>query len=210
MKNNGVVLMVAPSGGSAASTTLADALSEWRVELVDAETCCAADVAAYTPDLLVADGVPSLVAAVRAFDGAIARVPIVVVSSAVVEGADEHLREVSAAEATALAQRWMPQPLPDLDRLAAALGAEEICRLAGGLRDQLVVALDGLDDEGGDPALAHRVAGFAGMLGLGALGQRWNAVSHGTRDGIPALRIDTRRAIAALDRAVGGSPMPLV
>ena len=209
MKNNGVVLVVASSDGAAAITTLAHGFSDWRVELADVETCCAADVAACTPDLLVVHGAASLVAAVRALDGPTARVPVVVVAAAGVEGADEHLREIGPAEAGVLARRWTPQPLPDLDRLAAALGAEEIRRLASGLRDQLVVALKGLDDDGGDPALAHRVAGFAGMLGLGALGQRWNAVSHGARDGIPALRIDTRRAIAALDRAVA-SPMPLV
>ena len=196
-------------GGVPSPAAMAQAFAGWQVLRADAASCCAEEVAAHAPDLILIDRAWPLVAEIRALDHAAARVPIVAAAPPVVEGADDHLSPVSEGALADLAHRWMPQPLPALDRLADALGEAEILRLAKGLRGQLEQALRSLD-AGGDAALAHRVAGFAGMLGLADLGRDWNALSHGRRDHVASLRIDTRRAIAALDRAVGGSPMPLV
>lgn len=204
------VLVIAPRSESALSdAALAKAFEGWHVARADALSCSTDAVVASAADLILVDRAWSLISAIRALDHPIARVPIVAVAPPVIDGADDHLSVVSDDAVAALARRWAPQTLPALDRLASALGETEVLRLAAGLREQLEQALRSLET-GGDAALAHRVAGFAGMLGLTELGRDWNALSHGRRDHVASLRIDTRRAIAALDRAVGGSPMPLV
>lgn len=111
---------------------------------------------------------------------------------------DLRIADGAADDIPALLAPWQPQPLPDaFHRIEVAFGAETVRDMALRLCAVLAEALDAL----GTPIAAdaaHKVAGVAGTLGFGDLGQHWLAVSHDPTAEPMTLRRQTRTTIAAI------------
>ncbi|MDO6415812.1 response regulator [Sphingomonas sp. BIUV-7] len=109
-------------------------------------------------------------------------------------------RPYTAAELVAVAERWRPEGMPPGPlRLEQVFGSIEMASMIAGLRDLLEAALDGLDKDDA-AAVAHRVAGIAGILGFSDLGRDWRLLSEGKGPATATLRRRTRLAIAEIDR----------
>jgi hypothetical protein len=115
-------------------------------------------------------------------------------------GYDGHL-PADADDLGTLAGCWVPQPLSAATlRVTEAFGRDAIRPMLEGFAETLEDALVALRDRNAR-SLAHRVAGIAGTLGFGDLGQAWLALSEGRESDVDALRRDTRLAIGAIARA---------
>jgi CheY-like chemotaxis protein len=167
-----------------------------------------------SPDLIVIGlDMPALSGAesaeIRAYDGAIGRVPIIAFGGRdadpddlLAAGVDVVLPDSDPDTLVRAAEDWRPEPLPPgFTKLQEIFGEAQAMALLGGLRSLLIDALRDFADDGSRD-LAHRVAGMAGMLGFAGLGQSWLAVSEGEEVDAAALRHATRRAIVAIDRAL--------
>lgn len=85
-------------------------------------------------------------------------------------------------------------------RLTTLFGEDELRKLIAGLRDQLAIAVQDLDQTI-VPDMSHRIAGVAGTLGFAAVSASWLALSEGDESAREAARRDARLAIAAIDRS---------
>jgi CheY-like chemotaxis protein len=154
----------------------------------------------------------STTAAIRARSDAAASVPIVAFTTSRIlavgelhlRGFDDNLpKPCTAPELLAMVDRWRPDGVAaSLSRLEEAFGTEVIRDMAARYRILLGEALVALDaaDRSGATGIAHRVAGISGTLGFPELGRLWLALSEGDMAAVPALRRETRRTLAALDR----------
>jgi len=191
------------------------ASSDWRV-MVAASGEEALDMVTHCPALVLMDlqltGMSGreAVSRIRQIDGRAASVPVLAFTTLRTSdlgdlraaGFDGLVaKPCTPADLLMTAAAWRPDDDDDAmrDRLGATFGVAEMERLTSGFRDLLVTALNALDGDDARP-LAHRVAGLAGTLGYRATGQAWLAVSHGDASAVAAVRRETRRAIASIDR----------
>lgn len=185
----------------------------WRV----AEAASGEDALARTgpaPALVLMDlcmpglGGIETVARLRARGGAWGTVPVVAFTTTrladpaplLARGFDDYCaKPCPPDELVAAAARWRPGEAATIARLEDRFGTAELRPVVIGFRALLAEALDRLASDGA-ATMAHRVAGLAGTLGFAALGRRWLALSEGEPVDAAALRRETRRAIAELDR----------
>lgn len=111
---------------------------------------------------------------------------------------DLHIADDAADDIPAMLAGWLPASLPDaFHRVEATFGADTVRGMALRLCTVLGEALDALGTPTAADA-AHKVAGVAGTLGFGDLGQQWLAVSHDPAAEPTTLRRQTRTTIAAI------------
>lgn len=120
-------------------------------------------------------------------------------------GFDDSLAETyTAEELVAAAEKWRPEPMPPTaEHLEQLFGDGEVTQMLRGLRSLLDEALGALDTH--DPAdVAHRVAGFAGILGFSDLSRDWRLLSEGDGPDRTMIRRRTRIVVAEIDRDLAG------
>ena len=153
----------------------------------------------------------STVAALRAADGPLAAIPLIVIlpSMGLQPGAESAADASIARPATADAlvaaiAPWHPAGLlAGVRRLEAHFGRDAIAAMITGFRQQLAKAIE-RHGRSRDAGLAHRIAGLAGTLGFAAVGASWLALSEGDESAWGDARREARKAIAAIDRdAIG-------
>ena len=104
------------------------------------------------------------------------------------------------------ALRWWPTDLPaPVRRLAATFGTAEIAGLIDRFRAQLEQTL-AYEDNAGDIAHAHKLAGVAGTLGFPDVHRPWLAVSEGDASAYAEARTSARQALAQIAAAGIGAP----
>ena len=142
------------------------------------------------------DDLPGDAQALIVRHAALMAVPVLIASRATPPTAADLVRQAAAPTVAA-----RPDPLA---RLAPMFGRAGVVDLFARFRDRLAAVLAAADPlaigEGATrPALAHRLAGMAGMLDLPDLADAWAAVETGGDAHWPAARIESRIALAQLD-----------
>lgn len=100
----------------------------------------------------------------------------------------------------AAAAPWKPDGATrEIARLGEAFGDGKVREMTARLRTLLAEGVEALD-HGNAVAIAHRIAGSAGMLGFARTGRAWLAYSEGDVGVADEMRLLSRRAIAEIDR----------
>lgn len=185
---------------------LIDAGLDWMAFAAPAQLAAAITSTSIPAAALVAAALPAATseqwsAVVREGPGLWASTPLIAITSA------EQPAELRARLEESLGPLAMPSfrdPESAAYRLVRLVGLDQARRLLASLADTLreAVALAGTGPV--PAALAHRLAGLAGLYGYAALGQSWKAVELG-ESGAPGRALAmTRKVLAELEHPAGG------
>lgn len=184
-------------------------------ECADAAVLVAASASQEPPALAIVEpgaGAAEWLARLRAQPGLWSTTPVLALGA---PGEDELAvngwitPEATDAEVLAAVERWTgPLGRPELRdpedpryRLVRLIGmdraADMLARFAGKLETALAM-LEPPVDRAGLPALAHGIAGMAGLYGFSELGELWLAVERGESRGVAAVEAATRLSLDAL------------
>lgn len=205
------LLLIDDTGALRHDLTVMGMPPAWRIKEIMADRIPDLRDAAVPPDLLMIDGasegptITSIVEKIRAMPGPLASIPVLVVADAEpansTKGVDAWIvRGEDRRRWLAIIEAWgSPVPLEGVRRLADAFGAAALRPLVHGFREQLIEAIEAIDDKAFETR-AHRLAGLAGTLGFADVGAAWLRLSRGDHlakhDAIRTARL----ALAAIDR----------
>lgn len=193
------ILVISPDMADGRCTMFAAMARSGRViEAVDDEYSAVAVLrAVQLAAVVLADDLPGPAQALVARHAANVAVPVLIANRMAPPGAADLARYAAASPV-------MPRPDP-LTRLAPLFGHAGMVDLLARFRDRLAVLIATADPlsagEGATrAAVAHRLAGMAGMLDLPELAGAWAAVEQGGDAHWPDAWTESRIALAQLDR----------